>query len=437
MYAGFDYGTSNCSIGIWRDSRLSMVALEDDAPYVPSTLYAPRPAFALTRRAADADAGNRIDQLDVDSFDFNQLRFGHAALAAYQEDPTEGYFIKSPKSFLGASGLSEDMKTRLILVVAAMMANVKRHADAAAGGSVSEVVIGRPVNFQGTGSAEANQQALTMLVAATHEAGFGYVSFLYEPLAAAMEYEARLHEEQCILVLDIGGGTTDCSFVRVGPRNRDRPDRSEDILGHAGERFGGNDYDQLLALRALMPGFGFGDELRTGLPIPNVYFADAISVNDVNAQQRFYSRRMKEQLERCVRDAEMPVRVRRLLRVQQERLGYRLVRSAELAKIGLSDHDCVTVDLSYVESVLTTPARRDDLEHASERLLRHLHGLVTETIVLGGRDPDLVYLTGGMARAPLVRAYLSRVLPGMPFIDSDHLGSVTQGLTLHAGRLFR
>jgi hypothetical chaperone protein len=328
------------------------------------------------------------------------------------------------------------MKHRLIVIVGAMMANVKRHADAFAGEPVTHVVIGRPVNFQGTSGDEANQQALTMLVAAAREAGFEQISFLYEPLAAAVEYEARLAREECILVVDIGGGTTDCSFVRVGPALRHRQDRSSDVLGHAGERCGGNDYDQLLALRALMPSVGFGDQLRSGLPVPNVYFADAVTVNDVNAQQRFYSRRMAEQIERCIRDAEMPERVSRLLIVHGQRLGYRVVRSAELAKVGLSERDGVGVALGYIEPRLAADVSREQLAAACERLLGRLRGLVAETIAMGGREPEIVYLTGGMARAPLIRAHLRHAFPNLRFVDSDHLGSVAQGLTLHARRLF-
>ena len=65
---------------------------------------------------------------------------------------------------------------------------------------------------------------------------------MFEPVAAALEYETRLREEQCVLVVDIGGGTTDCSVVRVGPRRLQARNRDTDILAHSGERIGGNDY---------------------------------------------------------------------------------------------------------------------------------------------------------------------------------------------------
>jgi hypothetical chaperone protein len=430
MFAGFDYGTSNCSIGLVRDGVVRLVPLEDGDPLIPSTLYAPRPQLQLERSVAD------IRGLDVTTRSFDELRFGRAALAAYLEAPSAGYFIKSPKSFLGARGLSDEIRARFVGVVTAMMANVKRHADAACGESIDDVVIGRPINFQGAGGDEENRNALEMLVESALDAGFKQIAFLYEPMAAAMEYEARLDHEECVLVLDIGGGTTDCSFVRVGPARRASVERDDDILGHAGERVGGNDYDQLLALRAVMGLLGYEDELVSGLPIPNTYFVDAVSTNDVNAQQRFYSRRTLERLERLVVEAQFPDRISRLKSVQTERLTYRIVRSAELAKVALSDAHETGIDLDYLEQGLFGATDRRVFAHACERLLVHLEGLVTESVTAAGREPDVIYLTGGMARATIVRNYLERKFPDARFVDSDHFASVTQGLALWSERLF-
>ncbi len=170
MHAGFDYGTSHCAIGVWADDVCSvavprpgeksrpgvqMVALEDGRPLVPSTLHAPRVALNLPRSAEG--------RLRTDAQEFSELRFGEAALAEYLREPTRGYFVKSPKSYLGVAGLSEDIRDRFVTVIAAMMANVKLRADAQMNHEVSAVVIGRPVNFQGLGGKDTNAQSLAML----------------------------------------------------------------------------------------------------------------------------------------------------------------------------------------------------------------------------------------------------------------------------------
>ncbi len=426
--AGFDYGTSHCSIALWGDHGVTMVPVENGATLIASTLYAPKADFEL-------ELGDDA-VLDMTTRSFASLRFGTPALEAYLRDPTEGYFVKSPKSFLGAPGLSERVKERFISVVAAMMGNVKRHADAAAGSSVTRVVIGRPVNFQGAGGAPENQQALSMLVAAAREAGFEEVKFLFEPMAAAFEYEAKLTLEQTILVIDIGGGTTDCSFLRVGPERAARRNREDDVLGHSGERLGGNDYDQGLALNAVMPELGFGDALKSGLPVPNTYFVDAVSTNDVNAQQRFYSRQAAERLDVFVRDAVQPERVARLRALRAGRGTYRLLRQVEAGKIELSGTEAADIDLEFIEPGLAASCTRAQLERSSERLLSHLADLVQDTLRQAGTVPDVVYLTGGMARSPVVRRRLEQICGNLPLLDSDHFMSVTHGLTLWASRTF-
>ncbi|NJN53113.1 MAG: hypothetical protein HC809_16500 [Gammaproteobacteria bacterium] len=252
-----------------------------------------------------------------------------------------------------------------------------------------------------------------------------------------MEFEARLTEETCVLVLDIGGGTTDCSMVRVGPKLRHKRDRQDDVLGHSGERIGGNDYDQLLALKTVMPALGYGDHLASGLPIPNTYFVDAVSTNDVNAQQRFYAKRTMLELERLAREAQFPDGVRRLLELARSRQTYRLVSTAETAKIALSDIEQVTLELEYLEPQLAARASRDDLKASCERLLEHLAGLIDEVVAGAGQAPDVVYLTGGMSGSIIVREFLERCLPNANFVDSDHFASVTEGLAIWADRIYR
>ena len=456
MYAGLDYGTSNCSIGLWRDGRARLVPLEDGRTLIPSTVYAPRQDLvlqaidktrytladrarlvaALRDRAERAEQAWRGQTLDLSSLAGDELLFGSAAMEAHFAAPEEGFYVKSPKSFLGARGLNEEVQERFVAIVGAMIANILDRAQQFAGDAVDRVVIGRPVNFQGAGGEEDNRRAVTMIGAAARDAGFTQVEFLFEPMAAAMEHEARLTRERLVLVVDIGGGTTDCSFVRIGPAHRDRLDRQADVLGHTGERLGGNDYDQLLAFHALMPALGLGTHLKNGLPVPNVVCMDAVSINDVTAQQRYYAAELRTRLKEYVQDAQQPEKLRRLLRLRDGRLTYRLVRAAELTKIALSDALECAVPLDFLEAGLKIDVERLQLEAACERLLLHLKSLVGDVLRLGGTRPDAVYLTGGMARSVLVRRALAEALPGIEIIDSDHFASVTEGLTLWAKRLF-
>ena len=199
---------------------------------------------------------------------------------------------------------------------------------------------------------------------------------------------------------------------------------------------GGNDYDQALALQTVMPEFGFGDELSTGLPVPNTYFVDAVSTNDVNAQQRFYSAATLERLTLFAREAVPTYRCERLLTLREMRATYRLLREVELAKIGLSSDVQATVDCSAFEQGLLIEATREQLSDACERHLAHLRELIDDVSRQAGRQPARVYLTGGMAKARIVRDFLEATYVGMEFIDSDHFVSVTEGLAVWAQRLY-
>ena len=76
--------------------QIDMVPLEDDRPLIASTLYAPKADFELDLgddAVLDMTAPSR----------FRDLSFGQSALDAYLRDPTEGFFVKSPKSFPGCA----------------------------------------------------------------------------------------------------------------------------------------------------------------------------------------------------------------------------------------------------------------------------------------------------------------------------------------------
>ncbi len=346
MFIGFDYGTANCSVAVMRDHGPELLTLENNEPYLPSMLCAPtREAVSeclhrhwqvptgseenqqLLRRAISY---NREEDIPVGG---DSVLFGLQALAHYMEDPEEVYFVRSPKSFLGANGLKPQQIALFEDLVCAMMFHIKRQAENVLQAGIDQAVIGRPINFQGIGGEEANRQAQGILQRAAERAGFKEIEFQFEPVAAGLDFEATLSEEQTVLVVDIGGGTTDCSVLLMGPQWRDRADRQQSLLGHSGCRVGGNDLDIMLAFKQLMPLFGLGGETGKGIALPALPYWNAVATNDVPAQNDFYSAANGRVLRDLILDAAEPEKVKRLLKVYQQRLSYRLVRAAEESKI--------------------------------------------------------------------------------------------------------
>lgn len=450
MFIGFDYGTANCSVAVMRENGPELLALENNEPYLPSMLCAPsREAVSeclhrhwqvptgseenqqLLRRAVSF---NREEDIPVNA---DSLQFGLQALAQYVEDPEEVYFVRSPKSFLGANGLKAQQIALFEDLVCAMMFHIKRQAEGVLQQQIEQTVIGRPINFQGTGGEEANRQAQGILLRAAQRAGFKQIEFQFEPVAAGLDFEATLQEEKTVLVVDIGGGTTDCSVLLMGPQWRDSAERQQSLIGHSGCRVGGNDLDIMLAFKQLMPLFGMGGETEKGIALPALPYWNAVATNDVPAQNEFYSSANARLLNDLIRDAAEPEKVRRLLQVYRQRLSYRLVRAAEESKIALSGEATTRVPLAFVQPELAEIISQGQLADAISQPLQRIQEQVTAALATSQTQPDVIYLTGGSARSPLLRAALQQQLPGIPIVGGNDFGSVTAGLARWAQTLFR
>ncbi|MDB4837346.1 molecular chaperone [Marinomonas sp.] len=453
MICGFDYGTSNCAIGMSENSMIQLVPLEGKNTFLPSTLYAldrdlitefvarnlasteVRKTFVSSRQNALTRAQRARREEDI-ADDDQTLFFGRSAFAEYFEWPEEGYFVKSPKSFLGATGLRGEHINFFEDVVAAMMQNIKARAETSLGEEITHTVIGRPVNFQGLDSEASNRQAIDILTAAGKRAGFKEIEFLYEPIAAGLDFETQLKDNKTVLVVDIGGGTTDCAMVRMGPDYLTKTDRSDDFLGHTGERVGGNDLDIRIAGKHLMPLFGMDSLLKNGLPMPTQLYWNAVTTNDVSAISVFNNMETKYQLEQLRVDAAQPKLIERFLKLREEKQNFHLVRNAEEAKIALSETQQHKVLLDYIEAGLAQNIDRASLAKSIAPPLEKMLQLMNEAIAQAGQKPDAIYMTGGSAKSPVIRQAIQTSIGDVPVLDGDHFGSVAAGLTVWSKRIF-
>ncbi len=452
MFCGFDYGTSNCALGVMKSGVPELLRLEGEHKYLPSTVYAMHRDLITEAVALGLSADQRETYLQARQAILTRARrfrvgegyesddtvvfYGREAFSEYYQFPEDGYFVKSPKSFLGGSGLRAEHIAFFEDIVALMMLNVKRRSEVSTGQELTHTVIGRPVNFQGLDAQESNAQALDVLSVAAKRAGFKSVEFQYEPIAAGLDFERNLSKDQTVLVVDIGGGTSDCAMVRMGPSYRDKLDRSEDFLAYTGERVGGNDLDIQLAGRELMPVFGMGAELKTGLPMPTQLYWNAVTTNDVSAQGIFASLDSKVQMEQLRMDMVHPKLMDRFILMREHKHNFHVVRNAEEAKIGLSEQMSYQVKLDYIEPELNVTIERDAFTRAVESPLGKMVRLMKSAIAEAGERPDVIYMTGGSAKSPAVQSAIRAEIGDIPVLDGDHFGSVASGLTVWAQRLF-
>jgi len=486
MYAGLDFGTSNCLIGIWDNGKPQLLPLEDQNTRLPSTLYTSRQsvttkqidktqlqtriAAALKRQDAElkkAKAENKsintFSDAELENIERGMMRreieqrlkghnhnasmndalyadsdisFGEAAIRHHIEDSQSGYFVKSPKSFLGAD-ISNQHIELFSEIITRMMAHIKRNAEGSTQSDIESIVLGRPVNFHGTRGEEGNKQAINIIERSAIAAGFKNIEFQMEPMAAALDFERSLTEDKLVLVLDAGGGTTDCSLVKLGPSYIQSNDRTDSILGHSGDRIGGTDLDIKLALNNIMPHFGKDSLLKSGLPIPVTLFWDAVTINDVNVQTQFLSPLTQRDIAAYLAQAVDKDKFQRFQKLQQDRLILQLNRSAELAKINLSDQDPVELSLDYIEDDFVIPVSRNDLRESIKRELDVFISLMKEVETQSGTKPDLIYVTGGTAKSPVIEDWIRSNYGDIEIVVGDAFGSVVSGLTTWAHRIYK
>lgn len=450
MSIGFDFGTANCSVAHTIDGKITQIPLVGENAFIPSTLCAPnaesvseylfrcldiKPSDetneAVLRRAVKI---NREEGLEVQADD---VKFGHQALELYLEDPKDTYFVKSPKSFLGAMGLRDIQLSFFEDLVCAMMSNIKRRAEHSIQTDITQTVIGRPVNFLGRGGENSNIQAVDILTRAAKRAGFKDVEFQYEPVAAGLDFEASLTEDKNVLVVDIGGGTTDCSMIRMGPSWHNKLERSDSLLAHTGQMVGGNDLDIFIAFKCFMKEFGLGSKLLNGLDLPLIQYWNAMAINDVQAQRSFYGSDNLKPLHEFFKQAAEPEKLGRLLKLHQETLGYGVINQAERAKIALSDHDDYTALIDLISERVEIITQRREIEAAIDNPMLKIRNLVEEAVTQSGIKPDVIYMTGGSARSTVLTAAVASVLPNTEIIAGNYFGSVTAGLTHWSNLIYR
>jgi hypothetical chaperone protein len=449
---GFDYGTSNCAVATMRNEKPFIIPLLDNNPYIASNLYAPsrdiisywlsqqlnegqKTAFISQRKTQLQKAHIALRELSFDGI-ASELSFGHAALTQYLDDPEEGYYIKSPKSFLGASGLASRQIEFFEDIVACMMSNVKTLTEKSLQKEVTQTVIGRPINFQGLHGEESNRQAINVLTNAAQRVGFKDIEFQYEPVAAGFEFEATLTKETRVLVVDIGGGTSDCSMLLMSPSFANKDDRNEHLLAHSGVRIAGNDFDIQLALQGIMPSLGMHSLLKTGKPMPTASYRQALAINNINEQTAFYSAKNRRDLELLSRDAQHSELVNRLITVHDHKLSYQLVNAAEQAKIQLSKKTEQAICLADIDESLTISVNRSTLKIANHNTLASIGQLMQSAVTQAQCQPEVVFVTGGTAKSPVLNEYLSQQMPNIPLVIGDHFGSVSAGLARWANKIY-
>jgi hypothetical chaperone protein len=409
---GIDFGTSNSTVGLADATGARLIALEEGSATLPSAVF------------WQTDGAPPL--------------FGRAAVAGYLEGD-EGRLMRGLKSTLGSGLIHEKTAVggRAVSfreVLARFIGHLRAAQQVAAPG-LDRVVLGRPVHFVDDDAA-ADSAAESVLAEIAQGCGWREVAFQYEPIAAALHYEQTAQHEELVLIVDIGGGTSDVSVVRVGPGRAALPDRAGDILANDGIRAGGTDFDRLLSLAEALPHLGYLSPTRGGGTMPRHYYHDLATWHRINA---LYTARTASDLKALRLVTDRPELVDRMSRVVAGRHGHALAMRVEAAKIGLSEADRARLPMSDLTGGPNPVLRREGFDAAVEAPIARIRALLERVLAGAGLTPDRIgtaFLTGGSSQLPILRSTVQSVLPGVALATGDMLGSVGTGLALEARRRF-
>ncbi len=406
---GIDFGTSN-SAAAYLDAagQLQMVHLDGARAEMPTALF-----FAQ---------------------ETNQVVYGAAAMQEYLAG-SEGRLLRALKSLLGSRLMDEytavnGQSMRYFEMVVMFLKEVKRRAEHQAQQTFTHAMIGRPVHFVDD-EPERDALAQATLARAAHDAGFSSVGFQFEPIAAALDFEQRIQHETTVLVVDIGGGTSDFTVIRLHPGRSRQADRSADILATTGVHIGGTDFDRLLDLAVVMPLLGYGHIGKGGRPVPNSVFFDLSTWHLIH---QAYSRKALHFAKELWTDyADLHLHTR-LMAVLENQWGHRILAAVEQAKITCSvTRQDALIALDFMatgfESGVAGQNMASVLQSAIGQVVQSALACVQASGLL---RVDSVYLTGGSsALTPLVEA-LRSAMPDAELLHGNRFGGVAAGLAVAA-----
>ncbi|MES0089452.1 Hsp70 family protein [Mesorhizobium sp. M0030] len=413
-FGGIDFGTSNSTVGVIRNGQARLVALEGGQPTLPSAVFF--------------------------NFEDGHTYFGRRAIADYT-DAIEGRLMRSLKSVLGSSLAHE--KTRIkarqigfIDIVGMFVGHLKKRLEEDAGAPVENVVLGRPVQFVDD-DVEADAKAQSELEKAARAQGFKHIAFQFEPIAAALDYEQDVKREELALIVDMGGGTSDFSIVRVSPQRARSRDRKDDILANRGIHIGGTDFDRLLSIAHVMPKLGYLSPTKDGKRnLPASYFIDLATWQRINL---VYTAKAMTHLRQIRFEAVRADLVDHFIHIVEHRYGHALAGLVERAKIALTDQASADVTVALPGAHFAAEISRTGLEETIAADIERVSATVRQTIADAGITASAitaVFLTGGSTAIPLARREILSLVPQAAVIEGDMFGSVGLGLALDAQRKF-
>ncbi|KHL25496.1 molecular chaperone Hsp70 [Croceibacterium mercuriale] len=415
-YAGLDFGTTNSVAALAGGAGTGPQLVALDGQGGPVDVF--RSALCFWR-----EEGVR-GGLDVEA--------GAAAIHEYLEFPGDSRFLQSFKSVAASRSFERaSIFTRPYRFEELGRLFLEKLASHAGGklDRLDRLVVGRPVHYAGSrpDPALARQRYDAMFDGFARE-----IHYVYEPLAAAFSYAARLTAPATLLVADFGGGTSDFSVVQVrepGAAQRCVP------LGHAGVGLAGDRFDQRIVDHLVLPMLGKGGMYRSFdkvLEIPATYFND---FSDWSKLALMRNRRTLDELVRLQRSAVDPAAIGRMIALIEDELGFPLYDAVTGLKRALTEADHATFRFAGGQVEIEAQVTRAEFEDWIAADIARMAQAVDDALADAGVTEsgiDRVFLTGGTSLVPAVRRIFTDRFGSGRIMSGGELTSIAHGLALVA-----
>jgi hypothetical chaperone protein len=354
---------------------------------------------------------------------------GPAAIESYIDDPLDSRLIMSMKSYLAQGSFSETRVFGRPFTLEALIALFLREFFAQAGIDPTEahVVAGRPVRFAGEFANDS--LGAGRLRAAYAAAGLPKVRFALEPEGAGYRFARTLDRAATVLIGDFGGGTSDFSVLRFAPGAL----RTVTPLGHAGVGIAGDVFDYRIIDNVISPLLGKGDVytvMGKELPVPPEYFVHFARWHRLSLMRNPKTLR---EIREVARAAAHPERLRNLLTLIEDELGYQLYQVVSSVKAALSNAETARLQLRHKGLVVDRLVRRAEFEQWIAADLARLAETVDSALASSRTTPDdvdHVFLTGGTSFVPAVRKLFEARFGAEKVAAGGEFVSVAEGLAL-------
>jgi len=414
---GIDFGTTNSALSIFDEDKKQIISTIS----IPSLIYF---KHALT----SSDKGNYV--------------VGEKAIEEYLSDGMKGRFIKSIKQILSRTTFTEtriqNRRYNASDLVTLILKDLKETADAIIGFDCRKAIIGRPVFFDNDDS-QKDTLAQIRLKKAAENAGFNDLRFQFEPIGAAFAYEKTISKKEKVLVADLGGGTTDFTYLILDPEKVGAKDRKNDMIASGGIYIGGDSLDSAFMWEKGTPYFGKNTQYEATrgqiLNVPKSLFANICTWDKMNF---FNGQKIQKDIEDYYYFSGYEKKFKNLITLIEHNLGYSIFQSIEKTKIELSDDPLSDFKYSNLGIEINEAITLSEYNSVIDKNVQNISDYLDKFLLTYNINPqeiDCLFMTGGTSMVKAIQSLFRNKFPHIPINSGDNFKSVAMGLA-YSGYLF-